>query len=194
MGEIEEITPRITTNGISMENGDSNGNAMDKPPQTTPSRPTCHPDFVKFIEKLSREMVMKLSDIKRAFQYKLAESDPGSDLGQSGFNEKMVDAAVAQAAGARRLKLCWPKNSDIPEEPIYAWCKKEDGYDELRAELLDSFLQAGKVAGKMLKSRLEESWLKLKGESVSDETMKLIRSEYCVSKSAVMYLKNTVSG
>ena len=48
-------------------------------------------------EKLSREMVMKLSDIKRAFQYKLAESDPGSDLGQSGFNEKMVDAAVAQA-------------------------------------------------------------------------------------------------
>ena len=47
--EIEEITPRITTNGISMENGDSNGNAMDKPPQTTPSRPTCHPDFVKFI-------------------------------------------------------------------------------------------------------------------------------------------------
>ena len=51
------------------------------------------------------------------------------------------------AAGARRLKLCWPKNSDIPEEPIYAWCKKDDGYDELRAELLDSFLQAGKVAG-----------------------------------------------
>ena len=42
-------------------------------------------------------MVMRLSDIKRAFQYRLAESDPGSGLGQSGFNEKMVEAAVVEA-------------------------------------------------------------------------------------------------
>ncbi len=48
-------------------------------------------------EKLRREMVMRLSDFKRAFQYKLAESGPGSGLGQFGFNEKMVESAVAEA-------------------------------------------------------------------------------------------------
>ena len=42
-------------------------------------------------------MTMKLSDFKRAFQYKLAESDPGTGLGKSGFNEKMVESAVTEA-------------------------------------------------------------------------------------------------
>merc|ERR1719383_1211466 len=73
--EIEEITPRIT-NGVSPEER-LNGVASEK--ASTPTKQGSHPEFVKFIqEKLTSEMVMRLSDIKRAFQYRLAESDPGS--------------------------------------------------------------------------------------------------------------------
>ena len=56
-------------------------------------------------------MVLRLSDIKRAFHFKVAESDPGSGLGQSGFNEKMVGSAVTEAGkdrntGDGRVVLC----------------------------------------------------------------------------------------
>ena len=49
---------------------------------------------------------MKLSDFKRAFQYKLAESDPGSGLGKSGFNEKMVESAVSEAGAGMDNLFC----------------------------------------------------------------------------------------
>ena len=51
-------------------------------------------------------MTMKLSDFKRAFQYKLAESDPGSGLGKSGFNEKMVESAVSEAGAGMDNLFC----------------------------------------------------------------------------------------
>ena len=50
---------------------------------------------------MASEMVLRLSDIKRAFHFKVAESDPGSGLGQSGFNEKMVGSAVTEAGKDR---------------------------------------------------------------------------------------------
>merc|ERR1719411_1538772 len=178
--EIEEITPRIS-NGVQT---DTNSNGVEK--QSTPTlKSACNPDFVQFIkEKLCSEMTMKLSDFKRAFQYKLAESDPGSGLGKSGFNEKMVESAVSEA-GAIRLKISWPKNSDFAEEPVYACLNKGDDLDPMRQELLNIFSEQGRIQGKALRSRLEESWRKGRGaESVlPEDVFKQLKAEYCVSKS-----------
>jgi len=195
--EIEEINPQIT-------NGNSTAdpsNGADNPRELTPTRRACHPDFVKFVgEKLASEMVLRLSDIKRAFHFKVAESDPGSGLGQSGFNEKMVGSAVTEAGGVR-MKMPWPKNSDYMEEPVYAWLKKEDGLDDLRQDLLKVFSESGKVTGKLLKARLEESWANLRNlddsiereETLPDDVLKQLKAEFCVTKSGVWYLKNTIT-
>ena len=41
----------------------------------------------------------------------------------------------------------WPKASDYLEEPVYAWQKKDDGFDELRQEVLKIFSETGKAQG-----------------------------------------------
>lgn len=188
--EIEEITPRIS-NGVQPDEGSTSNGAENH----SASKSGCNPDFLQFVtEKLGSEMTMKLSDFKRAFQYKLAESDPGSGLGKSGFNEKMVESAVSEA-GAIRLKITWPKNSDFAEEPVFACWKKGDDMDQMRHELLRIFSETGRIQGKALRLRLEECWKKERDPETAlpEEVFKQLKAEYCVAKSSNLYLRNTVT-
>jgi len=189
---VGEISLNGTGNGHSIGNGDAT--VTDVENSSPSSTVACHPEFVQFVEeKLQAESVMKLSDVKRMFQFRLAELDPGSALGKCGFNERMVAAAVAQI-GATKLPFTLPKGSDFAGEPLYAVHQRGDEMDPLRPTVLALFQDTGKISGKVFRQKMDEAWRSLSStaDAMPDSVFNKLRQEFTISRNSVIYLKNTI--
>ncbi|XP_064644634.1 DNA-directed RNA polymerase III subunit RPC5-like isoform X1 [Lineus longissimus] len=164
-------------------NGENSAVPMETDNEVMPSV-ELKTELLNFIqEKLYSRYVMTLTDVKRLFSIKLAQCPPGHVLA-GGVPDKLLEQSIVEVGGVK-LQNQWPPNSK--EEPMFALAKTGDKLDQIRAIMLDMFKDSFKIRSSVLKSRIESEL----SMNASDNDIKKLLKDYCISKGSLWYLKGT---